>query len=151
MGALLRAAHAEAGERNFADWNDLTQEEIQEKIEEVQEASRMMGRITERNGCDAASDRLSALAEAINPLAEEIVTAEASTLAGLRAKALVMLWEARPSSADHEGALESSKDDGGASRSLFDAAASLTGLAPMVREIEGRLAADKGLCGDMDI
>jgi hypothetical protein len=36
------------------------------------------------------------------------------------------------------------RDDGDASRSLFDAVAVMTGLMPLVRELEGRLAADVG-------
>ena len=74
--------------------------------------------------------------------AETIVEMEAATIHGLRAKALGMLWEVRPSGASHQGAFEF-PDDGGASRSLFDAVESLTGLIPLVREIEARLAADK--------
>ncbi len=35
-----------------------------------------------------------------------------------------------------------SDDDGKASRSLFDAVAEMTGLVPMVRELETRLATD---------
>jgi hypothetical protein len=59
-------------------------------------------------------------------------------LGGLRAKALVALWEALPASASHEGAF----DFPDASRSLFDAVAEMTGLTPLVRELEARLEAD---------
>jgi nicotinamide-nucleotide amidase len=45
------------------------------------------------------------------------------------------------SSAFHHGAFEF-RDDGEASRSLFDAVAEMTGLMPMVPELEARLAAD---------
>jgi hypothetical protein len=65
---------------------------------ELQAAIRLLSRITERNGCDVASDRATALADEIEPLVDAIVAAEASTLAGLRTKALAALWEARPSS-----------------------------------------------------
>ena len=51
------------------------------------------------------------------------------------------LWEALPASAFHHAAFEF-RDDGEASRSLFDAVAEMTGLMPMVREFEARLAAD---------
>ena len=57
------------------------------------------------------------------------------------AKALVALWEALPSHAFHHGAFEF-RDDGEASRSLFDAVAGMTGLTPLVRELEARLAGD---------
>ena len=94
-----------------------------------------------RIGCDAVSVRMSKLFEDIEPLVEAIKDAPASSLGGLRAKALVMLFEAQPGMAVHDGTLEFA-DDGGASRSLFDAVAALTGLTPMVQEIEARLAAD---------
>ena len=74
--------------------------------------------------------------------AETIGEMEAASIHGLRAKALGVLWDVRPSGASHQGAFEF-PDDGGASRSLFDAVESLTGLIPLVREIEARLAADK--------
>src|SRR5262249_45592927 len=64
--------------------------------------------------------------------------APATSLAGLRAKALVALWEALPANASHDGAF----DFPDASRSLFDAVAEMIGLMPMVRELEARLAAD---------
>jgi hypothetical protein len=57
----------------------------------------------------------------------------------LRAKALVALWEAYPTHASHEGTFEF-RDDG--SRSLFEAVAVMTGLSPLVRKLEARLAAD---------
>jgi hypothetical protein len=130
---LSRAAHAECAEKfNGADLGDLSHNELQAAI-------RLLSRITERNGCDVASDRATALADEIEPLVDAIVAAEASTLAGLRTKALAALWEARPSST--YGGIEFPDDDGGASRSLFDAVAALTGLTPMVRHIEARLAA----------
>jgi DNA-binding winged helix-turn-helix (wHTH) protein len=58
---------------------------------------------------------------------------------GYMFKALVALWEAYPTHASHEGTFEF-RDDG--SRSLFEAVAVMTGLSPLVRELEARLAAD---------
>jgi hypothetical protein len=95
----------------------------------------------QRTGCDAAQARISELEDDMQPLAEEIIAAPATSLDGLRAKALVALWEALPASAFHHGAFEF-RDDGEASRSLFDAVAEMTALMPMVRELEARLAAD---------
>jgi hypothetical protein len=100
----------------------------------------------ERTGCDAAQARMSELERDMQPLAEEIIAAPATSLSGLRAKALVALWEALPSHAFHHGAFEF-RDDGEASRSLFDAVAGMTGLTPLVRELEARLAADVELKG----
>jgi hypothetical protein len=109
--------------------------------------SRLLNAIHKRNGCAAANDRMTALNEDMLPIAEAITDTAASSLGGLRAKVLVLLWETRPTTADHEGQLEFA-DDGNASRSLFMAAAELTGLGPMVREIEGRFAADATVSGD---
>ncbi len=58
----------------------------------------------------------------------------------------LMRGEALPSHAFHHGAFEF-RDDGEASRSLFDAVAGMTGLTPLVRELEARLAADVELKG----
>ena len=93
----------------------------------------------ERTGCDAAQACMSELERDMQPLAEEILAAAATSLGGLRAKALVALWEAYPTHASHEGTLEF-RDDG--SRSLFEAVVVMTGLSPLVRELEARLAAD---------
>ena len=90
----------------------------------------------ERTGCDAAQARMSELERDMQPLAEEIIAAPATSLSGLRAKALVALWEALPAHAFHHGAFEF-RDDGDASRSLFEAVAVMTGLMPLVRELEG--------------
>jgi hypothetical protein len=101
-------------------------------------APQLGSRLTERNGCDVAQARMSELERDMQPLAEEIIATPATSLGGLRAKALVALWEALPDHASHEGAF----DFPDASRSLFDAVAEMTGLTPMVRDIEARLAAD---------
>jgi hypothetical protein len=100
----------------------------------------------QRNGCDVAQARMSELERDMQPLAEKIMAASATSLGGLRAKALVALWEALPAYAFHHGAFEF-RDDGEASRSLFDAVAVMTGLMPLVRELEARLAADVGCKG----
>jgi hypothetical protein len=132
---LMRSAHAEVREKfKFAEWHDLPDKQNRK-------ASRLLSQITKRNGCNIASDRMSVLADEMYPLAVAINDAPASSLGGLRAKALVVLREAQPVFATHDGNFKF-PDDGGASRSLFDAAAALTGLAPMVREIEARLATD---------
>jgi hypothetical protein len=98
----------------------------------------------ERTGCDVSQARMSELERDMQPLAEEIIASSATTLGGLRAKALVALWEALPAHAFHHGTFEF-RDDGEASRSLFEAVAVMTGLMPLVRELEARLAADVGV------
>jgi hypothetical protein len=114
----MRAAHAEVGDNAAA-----------------------LAAAIQRTGGDVAKIRMSELERDMQPLAEEIISAPATSLVGLRAKALVALWEAYPAHASHTGELEFA-DDGGASRSLFGAVAVMTGLTPLVRELEARLAAD---------
>src|SRR5437764_8052467 len=113
---------------------------------EVEDNTASLSVAIQRTGCDAAQARMSELERDMQPLAEEIIAAPATSLSGLRAKALVALWEALPSHAFHHGAFEF-RDDGEASRSLFDAVAGMTGLTPLVRELEARLAADVELKG----
>jgi hypothetical protein len=112
----MRAAHAEVGDNTAA-----------------------LAAALQHAGGEGAQARMSELERDMQPLAEEIIAAPATSLGGLRAKALVALWEAYPAHASHEGAFEFS-DDG--SRSLFGAVAVMTGLMPLVRELEARLAAD---------
>jgi hypothetical protein len=60
----------------------------------------------QRNRCDVAQARMSELEIDMQPVAEEIIAARATSLGGLRAKALVALWEALPASASHDGAFD---------------------------------------------
>lgn len=85
-----------------------------------------------------ASERLSLAHEAIEPLAKRIMELSATTLDGLRAKALVALWWASPYYAPR---LEWDWPEGDEWRSLFDSVVELTGLAPMVRHLEARIEA----------
>ena len=141
---LSRAAGAELeASPKYVSWADATDQQRRAQ-------QRRNNAIHKRNGCDAASNRMSALFARMKPIAEKIVEVPASTLAGLRAKALVVLFEAMPAFADHEGEMEMA-DDGGASRSLFMTAAELTGIGPMVREIEARLAADATVSDDVEV
>jgi hypothetical protein len=105
---------------------------------EVRDNMAALAVAIQRTGCDVAQARMSELERDMQPLAEEIIAAPATSLAGLRAKALVALWEALPANPSHDGAF----DFPDASRSLFDAVAEMIGLMPMVRELEARLAAD---------
>ena len=89
---------------------------------------------------DAASARIWALDDERNLIAEKIMSLPVASIAGLRAKVLVMLWEALPIWSN-VGRLQFNPDDGGASEALFRAAAELTGLGLMVRDMEARLAA----------
>src|SRR5947209_4215664 len=114
----MRAAHAEAKDNTSA-----------------------LAVAVQRTGCDVAQQRMSELEHDMQPLAERIIAAPVTSLGGLRAKALVALWEALPAHAFHHGTFEF-RDDGEASRSLFEAVAVMTGLMPLVCELEARVAAD---------
>ena len=105
---------------------------------EVRDNTVALAAAIERSGCDVAQARMSELERDMQPLAEKIIAAPATSLDGLRAKALVALWEALPAHAAHQGAF----DFPDASRSLFDAVAEMTGLLPLVRELQARLASD---------
>jgi hypothetical protein len=104
-------------------------------LAEVRDNTATLAVAVKRTGCDVAQARMSELEQ---PIAEEIIAAPAISVGGLRAKALVALWEAFPAHAAHQGAF----DFQDASRSLFDAVAVMTGLMPLVSELEARLAAD---------
>src|SRR5262249_23765883 len=94
-------------------------------------SQRQQGRARRRNTAHRLRrSHMSELERDMQPLAEGIIAAPATSLAGLRAKALVALWEALPANASHDGAF----DFPDASRSLFDAVAEMIGLMPMVRE-----------------
>src|SRR6266404_4141183 len=108
---------------------------------EVRDNMAALAVAIQRTGCDVAQARMSELERDMQPLPEEIIAAPATSLGGLRAKALVALWEALPAHAFHHGAFEF-RDNGEASRSLFEAVAMMTGLMPLVRELEARVAAD---------
>jgi hypothetical protein len=94
---------------------------------------------------DDIDDRVEALKEKMRPLIAEIKDLPARSLGGLRAKALVVLDEARPVMATHDGELKFSDYDDGAAESLFLAVAEMTGLMPMVSNIEDRLAAQASI------
>src|SRR5262249_37405085 len=83
---------------------------------EVRDNKAALAVAIQRTGCDVAQAHMSELERDMQPLAEEIIAAPATSLAGLRAKALVALWEALPANASHDGAF----DFPDASRSLFD-------------------------------
>ena len=96
-----------------------------------------------QRNCDVAQARMSELERDMQPLAEEIIAAPATSLGGLRAKALVALWEAPSGPRLPSRRFRIS----GRRRRLTVAVRCgrrVTGLMPLVRELEGRLAADVG-------
>jgi len=101
------------------------------------------GEVLDRNGCSNARDRLSAIHEEMEPIADSIRSSGAETIEGLRAKTLVAMWDCLPMCATHEGGFEFENDE--SHWSLFHAAAAVTGLAEMVSAIDIRLQIDAGI------
>jgi hypothetical protein len=130
----MRAAHAETEKKFGAGW-------VAKKHPRNRAASRFFHKALDRNGAHELDEQMSALGTAAEEIAEAIMESDATTLGGLRAKAVVVLRGLHPVTAHHEGELEFPDDNGGA-RALFLAVAAMTGLAPLVREIEDGLRAD---------
>jgi hypothetical protein len=59
----------------------------------------------ERNGTRQASEAVEALYDEMEPIAELIRDSDIESLAGLRSKALVAIWDSRPTCAVHKGVL----------------------------------------------
>jgi hypothetical protein len=95
------------------------------------------GSVLKRAGGDAAQRRMSALWKKMEPLAEQINQAVATSMHGLRAKTLAALWDALPPFAEGR---ELQIDDEDAARSLLRAAANVSGLRSMLLAMEGELA-----------
>lgn len=102
---------------------------------------RVFEKMLSDNGCEQVSDRNSVLFDTMSDLSETIKQAPIADLNDLRSRTLVALWEALPTFAYNDGDLDFHEEyDGGAIRSMFDAAVSLTGLQPLVNDLEQKLA-----------
>jgi len=108
---LLTSAHAEHHREFGTEWSP--------------ESSAALHASCERFGVDAASEELSAVYEEMEPLAEAINASPVNSIEGLRAKALVALWEVAPLGAAET---EFSFDDAYPFQQLFTAVAELCGL-----------------------
>jgi hypothetical protein len=82
-----------------------------------------------RNGTGAADDAVSALHDQMEPIAEMIKDADIQTLAGLRSKALVAIWDSRPIGATHDGCLNF--EDEFSCYSMVTGAVAITGLSDL--------------------
>jgi hypothetical protein len=100
-------------------------------------ACRLLVKTLRKNGCNAAQARLSVIFKQMTALAKVIEKDKSQSVAALRAKCLVALWEAIPGSADNEGCL--TFDDEYPANLLFRATAAFTGLSPSVEVIEAKL------------
>ena len=90
-------------------------------------AQRYLKEAVGRNGAKRASEATEALCDEMEPIANLIREAKVETLAGLRAKALVAIWEARPTCATHKGLLNF--DDEISLWSLLNGVVAVTGLS----------------------
>jgi phosphoserine phosphatase len=84
---------------------------------------------------NAICERMNALTDDMEPLADEILDAEVATLAGLRAKVLAAIYRAMPALADQEHGMLCEFGDVD-QRALLVAAAAVVGLSPLVDDIE---------------
>jgi hypothetical protein len=107
-------------------------------------ASIYLMEVIDRNGCARAGEEDCAIYNKMDPLAELIREAEVTSLAGLRAKTLVSIFDFWPSFAGHNGHFGFDIDPS-SHYSLFAAAAALTGLSGLVGDLETRLLADAGV------
>ena len=103
-------------------------------------AQAFLERATERNGAHQANELMNALHDEMEPLAELIRDTDIESLAGLRAKALVTIWDSRPIGADHDGSL--TYDFEWSYRSLLAGAVAVTGLSDLFGSYVERIKAD---------
>jgi hypothetical protein len=134
---LARAAPAEAFEK-FGD--DYGSDGWSKPNSGTSPGTAFLSELHERNGCRHVSERMSALFEEMEPFAETIRDADVTTIAGLRAKTLVAVWDNLPISADHDGNL--CFEDERSHRSLFSGSVAVTGLSSMVDALQTRLQSD---------
>jgi hypothetical protein len=80
--------------------------------------------------------------EEMEPFAKAIRNADVTSIAGLRAKTLVAIWDCQPISSRHGGGFDFENEE--SHWSLFHAAAAVTGLSEMVSAIEIQLKIDAG-------
>jgi hypothetical protein len=144
----LEKAHAEHeevyGTSHVYRLNDGTPDERAEVAAHFEAACK-------RTGTDEACDRLSAIHEEMQPIAEAINALPVTTIAGLRAKALVAFWEISPLCAS---STEFSFDDAWPFQQLFAAVAEVCGLTGKI-EATGYVlpyiaAVDEGADEDSD-
>jgi hypothetical protein len=134
---LHRDARAEA-EAKFGD--DYSSPAWREPSPGQSPAEKFFHNTLVRNGTDRASDAVHALHQEMEPLAEFIRDGEIKSLAGLRAKALVAMWDSRPDCAIHDGCLNF--EDEWSLHSLMTGVVAVTGLPDLYGAFVERIEAD---------
>lgn len=102
-------------------------------------AMKYLTQVLGENGTRAASDAQAALWEPMELLADLIRETDVESLAGLRSKTFVALWDCLPLSTEHDGSL-SFEDE--YLRSLFNGAVAVTGLSEFVSSVCERFKND---------
>jgi hypothetical protein len=97
--------------------------------------------LTRKAGGEAIQRRINSTHNQLEKLMTRAKRLPVETVTDLRPLLLTVLYEMRPIQYEHEGHF-SFPDDGGATRTLFDAAAKLAGLAPFVASMDAALSAD---------
>jgi hypothetical protein len=137
---LHREARAEA-EAKFGD--DYSSPAWREPSPGQSPAEKFFHNALVRNGTDRASDAVHTLHQEMEPLAEFIRDGEIKSLAGLRVKALVAMWDSRPDCAIHDGCLNF--EDEWSFYSLMTGVVAVTGLPDLYGEFVERIEGDATL------
>lgn len=132
---LLNGAHRRASELSgvdpFGEGYERIPTDVRDRHWEV------LDKICAESAHRESDAHLSALHALMDPLEDAILEADAKTLAGLRAKALVFLKEARPCTCSESDLVFNTETE----RSLFYAVADFTGITAMADEFEAKLTA----------
>jgi hypothetical protein len=126
--ALRRASRAEA-EAKFGPWS--------RSGFERSPAFKMHEQLCRENGADAAEMKMSKLGKKLDALGHEI-RVDVTTIAGLRAQVLLMIWDSLPPNAGHEGCFEFSDHE--TTWALLQGAAEVAGLHDLLTDVWTRLA-----------
>lgn len=101
----------------------------QEPIPGQSPAEKFFQNAHARNGADRACDEEDALHQKMEPIAKFIRDGEIRSVEGLRAKALVAIWDSRPTCATHCGCLN--LEDEWSLYSLLTGVIAVTGLSDL--------------------
>jgi hypothetical protein len=111
-------------------------------------AGKLHSKALHGNGADAASNKMSKVDKKLEVLADEIRSIDTISIAGLRAKALVAIWDYIPPFAGHDGKFDFENDD--TTWALLQASAEVAGLGDLLTDVWQRLRlcknADVGVC-----
>ena len=134
---LAREARAET-DAKFG--NDYSSPAWREPSPAQCQAFKFLSKVLSSNGADRANDVMDALHNEMDPIAGFVRDEEIRSVAGLRAKALVAIWDSRPTGAYHNGCIE--LDDEWSLHSLLTGVAAVTGLSDLFGAFVERIEKD---------